>query len=386
MRGAKQVISRVILAALLGCVSAQLQADTAAAFEAGKSFSGAVDPAAAAKGGGNFTLGGKSYGIGNISTMSQARGGGPDLANPPQAGIDSATLENPADAYAASAEAQWVTNSASTRPIFNIDPVNDPLLQKSNAIKDNPEAVVGPLDESYDGCQTISVDGAATYEQKVCQESHIATTLTCQKILTTACDPAKDGCDLGGIVPTSIEADMAFNWAGDGAGNFILTFGTIADNYWGGRAAIYDRTLKFDITDVASITRFALTRASFDDWLLVSVNGATVYVGPYGGDRLEVEEYCFGWDWDTDECTLYGKRVRYGANSVSGPELSTNWNFNLNIDIRPYLINGTNTIFMRTIVAGNGEGAIQITTRQLCPRNCHDSWNNQCAAYEALVP
>lgn len=377
---------RIMVAALLmGTVLAQAQADTAAAFEAGKSFGGAVDPAAA-KGGGNFTLGGKSYGIDNISAMSQSRGGGPDLANPPEAGIDSATLENPADAYATSAEAQWVTNSASTRPIFNIDPVNDPLLQQGNAIKENPEAVVGPLDESYSECQTISVDGAATYEEKVCQESRVATTLTCQRILTTACDPAKDGCDLGGIVPTSIEADMAFNWQGDGTGNFILTFGTIADNYWGGWGAIYDRSLQFEITDVASITRFALTRAAFDDWLLVSVNGAVVYVGPYGGDRLEVEEVCTGWDWDTNQCSRYSKRVRYGANSTSGPELSTNWNFNLNVDLRSYLKNGSNTIFMRTVVAGNGEGAIQITTRQLCPRNCRDSWNNQCAAYEALVP
>ena len=38
---------------------------------------------------------------------------------------------------------------------------------------------------------------------------------------------------------------------------------------------------------------------------------------------------------------------------------------------------------MRTIVAGRGEGAVQLTTRQLCPRNCREQWDNsQCAALE----
>jgi hypothetical protein len=32
----------------------------------------------------------------------------------------------------------------------------------------------------------------------------------------------------------------------------------------------------------------------------------------------------------------------------------------LNIDLRPYLRAGQNNIWMRTIVAGNGEGAIRI--------------------------
>lgn len=75
--------------------------------------------------------------------------------------------------------------------------------------------------------------------------------------------------------------------------------------------------------------------------------------------------------------------VRYGANAYGSPELSTSWNFGLNIDLRPYLRNGANTIFMRVIVAGGGEGAIQMTTRQTCPLNCSVSTDNQCAALEA---
>lgn len=225
---------------------------------------------------------------------------------------------------------------------------------------------------------------------------------------------------------------MATSWFPDGAGNYILQFGTIADNYWGGWGAVYDRNLTFDIRDVGLITRFALTRAAFDDWLMVKVNGNLVYVGPRGGDRLEIyspppvfepsstrecQQYydewgsswiCYdkqsGWRWDGggysnqtsfQSCTTVSGgwncipadyrtgMVQYCATCFSWPELSTSWNFGLNIDLRPYLKNGSNTIFMRTIVAGGGEGAIQLTTRQMCPLQCSVSTRNDCATLEA---
>ena len=76
--------------------------------------------------------------------------------------------------------------------------------------------------------------------------------------------------------------------------------------------------------------------------------------------------------------------MKYGpaANDYGSPELSTSWNFGLNIDIKPYLKEGVNTVWMRTIVAGGGEGAVVFTTRQTCPRNCRDVWSNECAAFE----
>lgn len=441
---------RIMVAALLmGAALAQARADTAAAFEAGKSFSGAVDPAAAAKGGGNFTLGGKSYGIGDITAMSQARGGGPDLANPPEVGIDSATLENPADAYATSAEAQWASSSANSRPVFNIDPVNDPLLQQGNAIKENPEAVVGSLDESYSECHTISVDGAATYEERICQESRVATTVTCQKTLSIICDPLRDGCDAGHIVPSTADGDMFTTWAADGIGNYNFKFGNI--NFvsgWG--TGIYDRDLTIDIDSVANVTQFVLTRITYDDYLLVSVNGSVVYAGPFqtlwnGGfrfppwglgltslptpDRLEITaplsliqgvDYCtetrsgyscysapdyrdnriligtYGYcqyapNALTDGGEWYcGDRepnhIRFCATCFTGyNDFHTVWNDTPNIDIRPYLRDGTNTISTRTIVAGGGGVLLYARTRQTCPRTCSDSWDDQCAPYRALV-
>ncbi|MFA6595960.1 MAG: hypothetical protein WCT00_06565, partial [Bacilli bacterium] len=213
--------------------------------------------------------------------------------------------------------------------------------------------------------------------------SYIIENRSCSRVLTVACDPERDGCDVGGIVPNSWNGDMNTSFTPSGGGNYTLQFGTIANNYWPGSGTIYDRTLTFDIRDVDLITKFSLTRAAFDDWLLVKVNGTVVYVGPYGGDRLEIVSTCMWYDGNGG-CSFYSKRVQYAANSYGNPELSTSWDKSLNINLKPYLKNGTNRIFTRTIVAGHGESAIQITTRQLCPRDCRDQWDDsQCAALEA---
>lgn len=278
--------------------------------------------------------------------------------------------------------------------------------------------------------RVINIDADANFQ---CEQTVNAyETLKCRRSSNITCTGGGDGCDQGGIVPNSWAGDMATSWFPDGAGNYILQFGTIADNYWGGWGAVYDRNLTFDIRDVGLITRFALTRAAFDDWLMVKVNGNLVYVGPRGGDRLEIyspppvfepsstrecQQYydewgsswiCYdkqsGWWWDGggysnqtsfQSCTTVSGgwncipadyrtgMVQYCATCFSWPELSTSWNFGLNIDLRPYLKNGSNTIFMRTIVAGGGEGAIQLTTRQMCPLQCSVSTRNDCATLEA---
>ena len=268
--------------------------------------------------------------------------------------------------------------------------------------------------------RVINIDADANFQ---CEQTVNAyETLKCRRSSNITCTGGGDGCDQGGIVPNSWAGDMATSWFPDGAGNYILQFGTIADNYWCGWAITQDRTLTFTIRDVGLITRFALTRAAFDDWILVQVNGTNVYVGPYGGDRLQVYNapyqdmgygsqcyqdwesggwscydqnwtyigYFYGWNacyWSNDRyyCKYTGLdgMVQYGASSFGWPELSTSWNIGLNIDLRPYLRNGTNTIFMRVIVAGCGEGAIQLTTRQMCPLQCSVSTRNDCATLEA---
>ena len=364
-----------------------------------------------------------------------------------------------------------------TRPQFNITR-SDPLLGRSKSLTNNPGGQIGDIFSSYGTCKTTTTTTSPTFETQVCNEFSVnedkvcvmgqqvvvdpdylytcqetiqsqanrtctvgrivqvdadynyqcqqspkqIETLTCNKTLIVTCDPQVDGCDSGGIVPGSTQGDMRVWFGAIGGGTYGLEFGTFADNYWGGYGAVYDRTLQFNIANKDGVTQFSLINASFDDWLLVRVNGTLVYVGPYGGDRLEItsapttaipsdgwcglaDEYSSSWlCWVPDRwrgsriygtygyCERRGRTwycgsvqpglVQYGPSSYGSPELRTSWNRSLNIDLRPYLVTGNNVIFMRTIVAGGGEGAIRINARMACPRNCYDNWDNQCRALE----
>jgi len=165
-------------------------------------------------------------------------------------------------------------------------------------------------------------------------------------VVTTTTGDAHTNLSLQGT-----QSDMAYNWQTVGQGKNRLTFGTIADNYWGN--GVYDRSMSFNLSNKDIYSEFRIVRAYFDDWLKVEVNGRLVYVGPYGGDRLETFRTTGRFP---------RTRVRYCATCTGPLELSTSWNIGLNIDLLPHLKNGQNLITMRTIVAGRGEGAIQIDT------------------------
>jgi len=310
-----------------------------------------------------------------------------------------------------------MAKNPSTRPQFQL--TYDPSFTRTRTIEANPSTLAANslgfanpnAIGAFTGCTTRTKTTPATQSIEVCHEGPTGTTQTCtigrsvvvaantnyqcdkttnsytslkcNRIATATCTGGGDGCDRGGIVPNSWAGDMAVSFTPDGAGNYILQFGTIADNYWSGWGTVYDRTLTFTIKDAALVSMFSLVRAVFDDWILVSINGKVVYVGPYGGDRLETfYRPCI---ISTRFCTenYLGPFVRYCATCTRYPELYTNWNIGLSIDLKPYLKTGTNTIFVRTVVAGLGEGAIQIRTRQVCPVTCTASIDNQCQSLEA---
>jgi hypothetical protein len=156
-------------------------------------------------------------------------------------------------------------------------------------------------------------------------------------------------------VLSSIDTDMKWEYSND---HFIL--GTISDNYWGGHCATYDRSTKFEIKNVDKIHEFKIVEEGFDDYLWVKINGTSVFAGPDGGDKLEVVERTTG-----------GRRSRkyhvvYNGSSDQACERNTSWKRHHEIDLKPYLKNGQNEIFMRTIVSGGGESWIKIRAKQYC--------------------
>lgn len=312
----------------------------------------------------------------------------------------------------------YLSKLPTSRPQYSIDKNTDPLIIGSDSIINNPPSIPG---STTNQCRVETVITPGTFTEETCTEANAFTTNKCNRRLIVNCE-FDQACALGGIVPNSWAGDMSSSFTPDGSGNYILQFGTIANDYW--PTGVYDRTLVFDINNVEKVMRFALSYAAFDDWLLVKINDHTVYVGPYGGDRLEligttiglpVDEtgsYCTSglgqWScrdsqWGGGASRAYSRctggvfgqprmcyllnngQVQNCANCYRNVELKTSWAFGLNVDLRPYLLEGENKIFMRTIVGGLGEGAIRITTQQQCPMNCTDTWDeSECAQLKEL--
>lgn len=240
------------------------------------------------------------------------------------------------------------------RASFVVDPRSDRMIINSKATVRSP-GVIAATSTSVCTMERVAIPG--TFLAETCQESQTIARVQCNKVLVVACPDPSDGCDAGGIVPGSWAGDMATTWTAGGDGSYLLQFGTLGDNYWNAPRSgqIFDRTLTFAVTDPGLITLFKLTRVAFDDWLLVRVNGHIVYVGPLGGDRLELAttDVC-GIDADGNPVCTPTQMVQYSATGFSPADLSTNWNFALDVDLRPYLVAGTNTIETRTIVGDGG--------------------------------
>ena len=199
-----------------------------------------------------------------------------------------------------------------------------------------------------------------TYTKIICEQPQ--NSYDCAQSLKLTCKQAGE-CDSGGIVKASVSSDMKFEYSYP-----YLTIGTIADNYWGGRCDAYDRVTKFQVRNKEEIKEFKIVQVGFDDYLWIKVNGHTVYVGPDGGDRLEIVQ----------KGGFFNFKVVETGNGRHSCERNTNWNFNVDINLLPYLKEGENEIWIRVIVAGAGEGWMKIIAKQHCCMSWQEQWSEQC--------
>lgn len=151
------------------------------------------------------------------------------------------------------------------------------------------------------------------------------------------------------ITPGSIEADTTWRYQYPN-----LTFGTKADNYWNGDCQVYDREAKFEVRNLNNVEEFTCNRVGFDDYLWIKLNDKTIYVGPHSGDRVALK--------------TEGKRVGVttDGNNLLSCEQNTNWQFYPKTDLKPYLREGTNTLWTRTIVSGMGESWLNFKVKHCC--------------------
>jgi hypothetical protein len=263
-----------------------------------------------------------------------------------------------------------------------IDTKNDPLIKglgETRKASSSTSTTRQICDVVYPANSTIQTQYCADF---IGTENNYS----CDRTLNVTCEPLRDGCDNGGIEQGSTQGDMSITTGLDSAGNYQITFGTIGNNYWCGWGLVVDRSMTFSIKDVNSLNVFKLSDVWFDDYLWIKVNGNTAYVGPYGGNKLEIVEY-WGEHCDREDgCypVLNGSAVDYGT-GTGELELRTEWHFSTNVDLKPFLVNGHNTIWTRTIVGGCGENATRFTARMHCPRSCTERWDDQCVSLRSKV-
>lgn len=133
---------------------------------------------------------------------------------------------------------------------------------------------------------------------------------------------------------------------GDGDGGVrsidISTGGWITNLLFG----VHDLSLTISVADPSLVGEARLTRIRHNDWGLVAINGTAAYVGPRGGDRLEV----VGFDicHTADTCT-----PTWDFGQAEPPWVA------LGIDLVPLLVPGENTIMARLVHGGAGKLDLQ---------------------------
>lgn len=261
----------------------------------------------------------------------------------------------------------------------------DSFLDKARDVEQNPQNYVDFLSGKYTDCQSkteditskeeVTCDDYTKYNEHqcsvgrevvvdakhnyLCRKKRNTFSKKCEEALQLTCKKTEE-CDTGGIILTSMSSDMKWQYQYP-----YLVLGTIANNYWSGNCTKYDRTTTFEVKNKDLIQEFTIVSVGFDDHLRISINGQQVYMGPYGGDRLENS-------WGLVD----SGKGRYPC------ELSTDWHFNVNIDLRPYLKEGSNSIRMEVIVSGVGEGWMRIKTKQHCCKEWQEEWVEECGGQQ----
>ncbi|RPD86129.1 hypothetical protein EGK75_08280 [Neisseria weixii] len=200
---------------------------------------------------------------------------------------------------------------------------------------------------------------------------------SCSKKLKVTCEQAPD-CTTAGVEAGTMQGDMQLSFVKNGGDTaHTLTFGSIGDDYF--RNNQYDREMMVKIKNLKQLSVFTLKRVEYDDWLVVKVNDAIVY-SSYGNQMLSAD-FSKNSNFTKPRTAVLDE----SGNWIGAAERKTSWKKDLNIDIRPYLKEGDNMIWTRTIAGGGGESAAIFNVHQYCEPICTESWENGCGEFENKV-
>ena len=143
-------------------------------------------------------------------------------------------------------------------------------------------------------------------------------------------------------------------------------------------------TFQFNIRNVNEVKTFLWEYTYVDNWIWVAINGQKGGVRANAGtpaqaalaDKFEMETYI--GEFNVPYTTGY---LDLGSGGLWWLERANGFEIAENVDLKPYLVNGTNTIeFKLANGNGPGNGNIRINAQQYCP--CTEYWDNQCTTLE----
>jgi len=219
-------------------------------------------------------------------------------------------------------EAYRILVDSGKRPAVDLS--NDPMFNQTDEIRSND--FMQGFKENFADCSRKDV-----FEERQAT-SHISDYRTCERVANEGGNVTfKHDYKLGVIEYVSGQP----NYQSCGQGCLYVWVGTVGDNYWGGKCAVYEEYTRFRVINKDAILSAVIEQATFDDYFEVYFNDQILWTHTPGVFPPETAGAC---------------------------ERDTSWRVNPNKDVTAQFKTNTDVITFktRTSVTGGGEGYARI--------------------------
>lgn len=219
--------------------------------------------------------------------------------------------------------------------------------------------------------QVVDVDAKANFQCKVTKNS--LDKVTCDKYLVLSCQPPIAGCTGSGIAVNSASIS-------NGAYQFTLVGSALTiTNEITAINRITEADFNFSIAGLDRVDEFFINAIHSDNYVGIEVNGTFIGVHgrAFGGWNPNATKLVQDTNWSPPH-------ARWSDNPGDHykAETGTNLKTGQNINLIPYLREGSNVINVKVLNGkGPGYGRVYITAHQKCPPVCSETWVDQCSSY-----
>ena len=265
---------------------------------------------------------------------------------------------------------------------------NQEIFTKAEIINNDPIAAFEKI--TKEGCQE-KTNEQQQYKKLIKKEKITDTELyqencekpvgniICEKTLNVSCEKTEE-CEAGGIVKGSMDTgiDWEYNYP-------LLRLGTPGTYYLpkcgNNECCQKIMSASFNLRDVKEIRTFSLKKVFLNNFLQVKINGHVVY-NNLGGNKLDII-YSGRHDYRSSYCSQYqsnnykvdGGNGKVESCILNGCKEQADY---MDVDLRPYLQEGRNTVEMEVVWSFGGHIHIEIEARQQCCTKLTDKWEKRC--------